>query len=324
MPLDPQASDFLEKVAAIRTKEYDQMPVEEARAAFQKLKAFAGTLELVSKVYDQELEDGIPVRVYEPDGAVGVLVYFHGGGWVLGSRDTCDGHLRKLANAAGCAIVSVDYRLAPEHKFPIPLEDSFSATRSVWHIREQLGGSNAKVAVGGDSAGGNLAAAVCVLARDLGEMELAFQLLIYPVTNYAFDTPSYKENAEGKLLTERSMRFYWKQYLSTPDDGENPLASVLLAKDVSRLPPGLVLTAEFDPLRDEGEAYAEKLRKAGVDMRVKRYDGLVHGFFQLGGVIDRGQSAVVETGMVLRQALKGLSSLLPRSISPIDRRFGRD
>jgi acetyl esterase len=278
--------------------------VAEARERFLGMRELAGPPEAVDKVEDRTLPGGLRVRVYTPAGPVPkpALIYFHGGGWVIGSPDTIDAPCRKLANASGCVIVSVDYRKAPEHRFPTPLEDCYAATRYVAEHADEFGADARRIAVGGDSAGGNLAAGVTLLARDRHGPALAFQLLVYPVIAHAFDTSSYRSFGHGYGLTESAMRWFWDQYLARPEDGQNSLAAPLLA-DLHGLPRALVLTAEFDPLRDEGEAYAARLRAAGVACNVVRYDGQIHGFFQLGGVIAEGNEAIVNAGAAARAAL---------------------
>lgn len=302
--LDPQAAAFLKKLKDSGAAGFETMPVEEGRKAFRGMSALAGPPEPVHKVEDRALPGGIRVRVYTPSGQVPkpALVYFHGGGWVLGAPETIDAPCRRLANASGCVVVSVDYRRAPEHHFPVPAEDCYAATRYVAEHAKDFGVNPRRIAIGGDSAGGNLAAAVALMARDRGGPSLAFQLLIYPVMDYSFDAPSYRTFGHGYTLTEAAMRWFWGQYLARPEDGRNPLASPLRA-DLRGLPPALVLTAEFDPLRDEGEAYAARLRAAGVAAKERRYDGQVHGFFQMAGIMDQGKQAVDDAAAALRSAL---------------------
>jgi acetyl esterase len=231
-----------------------------------------------------------------------LLVYFHGGGWVLGGIETHDGVCRELANAAGCVVVSVDYRLAPEHKFPAAVEDCYAATQWAAAHAGDLGADARRLAVGGDSAGGNLAAVVSQMAPDRGGPPIVFELLVYPVTTAAFDTPSYRDNAEGYLLTAGDMRWFWNHYLNGPADADNPYASPLRATRLAGLPPALVITAEFDPLRDEGEQYAQRLEEAGVPTRLIRYDGMIHGFFGMSHMMDKAKAAVREAGANLRLA----------------------
>ncbi len=306
MPLDPQAKAFLDQLAAASAPPLNALPVAEARQALRTLFSTGGP-EPVHKVEDRQIPGpagGLPVRTYTPagKGPLPVLVYFHGGGWVLGDLETHDSTCRTLANAAGCIVMAVDYRLAPEHKFPAAPEDCYAATKWVVLNAASFGGDPTRIAVGGDSAGGNLTAAVALMAADRGAPTLVYQLLIYPVTNYAFDTPSYRENADGYLLTREAMQWFWGHHLANENDGQNAYASPLRARDCRRVPPALVITAEFDPLRDEGEAYAARLREAGVPVEVKRYNGMIHGFFSLGHVLEQGKKAVADAAAGLRAA----------------------
>lgn len=249
-------------------------------------------------------EGEILARVFTPegDGPFPVLVYFHGGGWVIANLDVYEPSCRALCNAAECVVVSVAYRQAPEHKFPAAVDDAYAATQWVMRNASQLGGDPNRVAVGGESAGGNLAAVTCLKARDEGGRPPVFQLLIYPVTNYAFDTPSYRENANSKPLSADMMPWFFKYYLENERDGDNPYVSPLRARDMSGLPPALVITAELDVLRDEGEAYAERLREAGVLTKAVRYDGMVHEFFGLAGAVDKAKEALTEAADGLKAA----------------------
>jgi acetyl esterase len=305
MPLDPQAKDFLELVNTFRGPRFEEMPLAEARKAYLGLRSLAGPPDRVASVEDRTIDGGLRVRVYRPDAGATrpALVYFHGGGWVMGSRDVVDAPCRRLANLAGCVVVSVDYRLAPEHRFPTPVEDCFTATK---HLAENAGAFGAdpqRVAVGGDSAGGNLAAAVALMARDRGLPPIAFQLLVYPATDCSLDTPSYRDHGEAYALTRAAMAYYWDQYLAGPDDRLNPYACPLRARDLRGLPPALVITAEFDPLRDEGEAYAERLRAVGVAAVAHRYDGMIHGFAHMAAHLDQGAQALRDAAFALRDAL---------------------
>jgi acetyl esterase len=306
MPLDPQAKAFLDQLTAAGAPPLHALPVAEARQALRTLFS-TGTPEPIHQMEDHRVPGPaghIPVRMYVPQGkgSLPVLVYFHGGGWVLGDLETHDGTCRGLANAAKCMVIAVDYRLAPEHKFPAAPEDCYAVTKWVVLNAASFGGDPTRIAVGGDSAGGNLAAAVALMAADRGAPTLAYQLLIYPVTNYAFDTPSYRENADGYLLTRDSMQWFWGHYLANENDGQNAYASPMRARDCRRVPAALVITAEFDPLRDEGEAYAARLREASVPVDVKRYNGMIHGFFSLGQVLDQGKKAMADAAAGLRAA----------------------
>ena len=308
MPLDPQVQAFLDQVTAMNLPPLNTMSVEEARQAAAALSEVHGAPEPVASVDNLAIPGPageIPVRVYTPEqsGPLPVLVYFHGGGWVLGDLESHDALCRTLANAAGCVVASVEYRLAPEHKFPAAAEDAYAATRWAAENAAQIGGDPQRIAVGGDSAGGNLAAVAALMARDRGGPQLGFQLLIYPATDSACDTTSCRENAEGYLLTLQMMRWFWNHYLNSEADRVNAYAAPLRAPDVRGLPPALVLTAEFDPLRDEGEAYAARLRAAGVPVQLKRYDGMIHGFLGMGALIDRARTAIEEIAADLRTAL---------------------
>jgi acetyl esterase len=261
----------------------------------------------VAKVEDRRLPGSgleIPVRIYTPagPGPFPILVWFHGGGWVIGDLDSADPTARYLTVGAGCVVVSVDYRLAPETKFPGPADDCYAAT--VWAAQNaaQINGDAARMAVGGDSAGGNLAAAVSLMARDRRTLSLAFQLLVYPVTARDFNTASYRQNANGYLLTRDSMQWYWDHYLSRADDAANPYAAPLVAQDLTGLPPALVITAEMDPLCDEGKAYAQRLQDAGVSTQYSCYDGMIHGFFGMPTLLDKGKQAIDEANTALQRA----------------------
>jgi len=250
-------------------------------------------------------ETEIQVRVYAPkeDHVFPALIYFHGGGWVVGDLEGADWICRSLAVATDCAVFSVDYRLAPENKFPIPVEDCYQVTK--WIIEngpaERI--DPRRVAVGGDSAGGNLATAVCLMARECGGPPLVYQLLLYPITNHAFNTQSYKDCASGYYLTAEDMKWFWNHYLRGEIDGRNPYASPLVAKDLSSLPPALIITAEFDPLRDEGEAYAVRLQEAGVPTKIIRYNGIIHGFLDFTD-LKQTKVAIDESARELRSAFQ--------------------
>jgi acetyl esterase len=303
MALDPQARAFLDQIASMGGGPLSSYPVEGARQLMDAMAAMSGPGEAVAHVEDRRVPGpagDIPVRLYRPDGdSLPLLVYFHGGGWVLGGLGTHDALCRSLTNAAGCAILAVDYRLAPEHRYPAAADDCYAAT--VWAVANArtLDADPARVAIGGDSAGGNLAAVTALRARDQGTPPLKFQLLVYPVTDHAYATASYRENADGYLLTQGDMVWFWDHYLGD-DDGSDAYASPLRAKDLSGLPPALVITAGFDPLRDEGEAYARRLKDSGVTVTLTRYDGMIHGFFGMGAQLDKGKAAVVEAARFLR------------------------
>lgn len=306
MPLDPQAQAFLDRLRRSRMPGLEKLPVPLARAAFAAMIPMAGPVAAVARVENRPIPGNLSVRVYGPTEGRNprpALLYFHGGGWVVGGVDTVDNPCRQLANASGCTVVSVGYRLAPEHKFPIGLEDCYLATRHVVEHARDFGVDPARVAVGGDSAGGNLAAAVALLARDRGGPKLAFQLLVYPATDAALDTPSHREFAVGFALTRAEIQWFLTHYLVRPEDRALPLVSPLKAPTLAGLPPACVITAEFDPLRDEGEAYASRLREASVPAVTRRFPGMIHGFFQLAGVMDQGKAAIEYAASVLKAAL---------------------
>lgn len=312
MPLDPQAQAALDLSAGAPPIE-SLTPVE-ARAQNEAVPRLPGPE--VAKVEDLRIPgDGVdvPVRVYTPAGdRAGALVWLHGGGWVIGSIETNDATCRALANEAGCVVVSVGYRLAPEAKFPLPLDDCYAAT--VWTVENAaaLGTDPGAVAVGGASAGGNLAAAVALMARERGGPALAHQLLVYPAVGNDDSSQSFQDNGEGYGLDRTTMRWYWDHYVRDQTDASNPLAAPLLAEDLSGLPSALVITAEYDPLRDEGEAYADRLRQAGVEATCSRYDGMIHGFFSAGAPVDRTWDAIAEAAAALRAAfLRSMNRLPP-------------
>ena len=248
----------------------------------------------------------VPVRIYSPagvgSGLLPALVWFHGGGWVFGSLDSADFVCRGIANRAGCRVISVAYRLAPEAKFPAAVDDCFAVTKWISDNAADLHVDADRIAVGGDSCGGNLAAVVAQLARDQGGPSLAFQALVYPVTDHSFDTPSYRDYGDGYFLTRDAMVWLWNHYLEEVGDGNSPLASPLRATTLAGLPPAIVITAEFDPLRDEAEAYAARLRADDVTVELVRYDSQIHGFFG-NAMIDDGISALDRVSAALQTAL---------------------
>ena len=308
MPLDPQARAFLDQMQAAGIRQAHEMTVEDARtASLARVRLAGGTPIPVDRVEDRTVPgpDGdIPVRVFAPtsDEPLPVLAYFHGGGWIRGSIETHEAACRQIANDARILIVSVEYRLAPEAQFPGAAEDCYAVTRWLAEHAGELGGDGSRLAVGGDSAGGNLAAAVTLMARDRGGPPIAFQVLVYPVVEANFDTRSYVDNATGYMLTRRDMQYYWDLYVPNADDRSNPYAAPLLA-DLGGLPPALVIVAEFDPLRDEGAAYAAKLRAAGVPVEYTVYPGMIHGFFSGFAAFDQGKAAVSQAARALREAL---------------------
>ena len=314
---DAQMKAVLDELAAFEAPPIEKQSPFNARnnptlaSAVMGLLAKQGkpAVEMVQDVSHQLIprpEGDILARIYRPkgNGPFPVLVYFHGGGWVIANLDTYDASCRALTNAANCIVVSVAYRQAPEYKFPAAVEDAYAATQWVLSNTATIKGDPKRVAVGGESAGGNLAAVTCLMARDRkGRMPL-HQMLIYPVTNYAFDTPSYRENANAKPLNQAMMQWFWGYYLRNEADGQNPYASPLRA-NLRGLPSATVITAEIDPLRREGQAYAQRLREAGCSVRATNYLGVTHEFFGAGAVIDKAKQAVNEAAAELRAKFAG-------------------
>lgn len=308
MPVHPDVQMMLDLAAAAGRPPMEETTLAEARENYLKMRLAAGAGEPVARVEDILVPAAgmqIPVRLYQPagDGPFPLVVYFHGGGFVIGNIETSDSLCRGLANRSGCLVASVDYPLAPEHKFPAIPEAAYAATCWLAAHAAELGASGGPIAVAGDSAGGNLAAVVALMARQRGLPAVAFQALIYPVTDCSFDTLSYRENGAAYMLKRSTMIWFWKQYLENEADGDHPFASPLRATELAGLAPALVITAEFDPLRDEGEAYAERLRAAGVAATLHRYDGMVHGFTQLGHILEDGRASVDEIAQALKSAL---------------------
>jgi acetyl esterase len=304
MPVDPQIAGLLELLAA--EPPMSAGTVAEARTAFRALTFDARQPEHVvpvASVEDRTIPGpagDLPVRIYRPngDGVVPTVVMFHGGGWVVGDLDTHDNTARALCRDCGAVVVSVDYRLAPEAPFPAAVEDALAATR--WAAgNDSLGGG--PLAVAGDSAGGNLAAVVCQQLRS--GPAIAAQLLIYPGVDVAGDYPSREENGVGYFLDTATMVWFLQQY-ATPGDFADVRLSPLLDEDLTGMPPAVVVTAEFDPLRDEGEAYAARLEQAGVPVTLRRFDGMIHGFFDMGAWSAGAQEAVDETCRLFASALR--------------------
>jgi len=295
----------------------EQMTPQELRAdraaKAEAMAPLAGLVQEVVRVENRAIPgpaQPIPIRVYWPDSGqkLPALVYYHGGGWVFGTLDGHDRTLRALTNASGCVVISVDYRLAPEHKFPAAVEDAYAALRYVAEHAPEFGIDPNRIAVGGDSAGGNLAAVACLMARDRGAPNVAFQLLVYPATDYEDNRPSLQEFAQGYLLTRPFVDYSWGHYLGRPEDGRHPHASPIKAESLAGLPPAMLITAECDPIRDQGEAYAQRLREAGVPVLSKRYEGAIHAFFNLSGAVDSGKRAIADAGAALKATLKTSAS----------------
>jgi acetyl esterase len=311
--LDPQARAVIDLVVESGRPAYHTLSPKDARQLFRETRpASTPTPPRIGGVRDVVTDGGpvaIPLRVYRPadvpDSArLPAYVFFHGGGWVIGDLETHDVLCRQLTAASGAGVVSVDYRLAPEHRFPAAAEDAWAATRWVVAHAAELGLDAGRLAVGGDSAGGNLAAVVALMARDAGGPAIRLQVLIYPVTDVMRETRTYEDFAEGYMLTRDSMRWFIGHYLTSSDDARDWRASPLRAPSLAGLPPALVVTAGFDPLRDEGEIYARRLRDAGVMVDHVCYGGMVHGFVGMGKLLDTAMRAVAHIGGSLAQALR--------------------
>lgn len=308
MPIDPKAQRLLQQLAELNIPPLSTLEPVEARelsAKFRGRLLKPKTPPTVENLTIPGPEEEIPVRIYTPEGnsPFPLLVYFHGGGWVVGDLDAVDNTCRALCLGAGCMVISVDYRLAPEYKFPAALEDAYAAIQWLAANASGMGGDATRLAVAGDSAGGNLAAAVALMARDKGELSLSYQLLIYPVTHCYFDTESYLTYGEGDYgLRRDEMIWFWQHYLADEAEGKNPYASPLLAEDLSGLPPALIVTAECDILRDEAEAYAASLKAAGVSVQLWRVKGMIHNFVSMAQVLHQGKDAIAYISAQLRQA----------------------
>ncbi|HEY3839706.1 MAG TPA: alpha/beta hydrolase [Bryobacteraceae bacterium] len=299
--LDPKIREILEQVEATGGPPLETLSPPEARqAAIDGLAEWRGDAETVAGVENRTIPgpaSNIPIRIYNPEGQAPfpALIYFHGGGWVVCDLDTHDIICRAITRRSGAVVIAVDYRLAPEHKFPAAVDDCYAATCWVATHAAELGIDPRRIAVGGDSAGGNLATVVSLRSRDEFGPAIALQAMVYPVTDLSsFDTSSYREFADGYSLTKVEMEWFRDHYLNQPEDGRSPHASPLLAPDLRGLPPALILTAEFDPLRDEAEAYAKRLQEAGVPVKCTRYPGMIHPFFSLIGGVRQSLEAIDE------------------------------
>ena len=303
MPLDPQSQAVLDAMTSGDLPPLHTLPPETLR----NMSRTRDTGPEVAKVEDSQIPGpggDIPIRVYTPSGTgpFPVLVWFHGGGWVMGNLDSTDGTCRRLTLGAQCVVISVDYRLAPENKFPAAAEDGYAAIDWIAKNGATINADGSRLAVGGTSAGGNLCAVVSLMARDRGGPPLVLQIMIVPVTDHNFDTTSYMEKAEGYWVTRKWMMYFWDLYTRDEDDTKNPYAAPMQAKDLSGLPPALVMTAEYDPLCDDGARYAERMKQAGVPTTYICYPGTIHSFFARADTIDRGREAVVQAVQALKEA----------------------
>ncbi len=285
MALDFATAAFLQEMSATDGKPLHESTVAEARALGATLAALSGPAPEMARVEEHSVSSGdgaVPVRVLVPiESSPGVIVFYHGGGWVLGSIDESEVVARKIAERTSCAVVLVEYRRAPEHRYPTAVDDSYAALEWTAEHLSDIAGAEVPLIVAGDSAGGNLAAVMAVRARDRNGPRIALQALIYPVTDADFDRPSYVDRENQLLLTKEAMIWFWDHYLPDARRREEPDASPLRTPDLAGLPPAVVLTAEHDVLRDEGEAYADRLEAAGVPVDRRRFAGQTHGFFTL-------------------------------------------
>ena len=310
MALDPQAAKILELTAASDAPALGEGTVAESRAGFATLTSMVGVQAPEPKSIREIQIPGPngPIRslVITPDiqrpRPLPAFIYYHGGGWVIGSPESHQREACYYAKAGECVVVVPDYRLAPEHPFPAAPQDCYAVLEWVAANGAQLGIDGQRIAVGGDSAGGNLAAVVSQMTRDRKGPPIALQLLVYPATRMGAETPSYRDCGDGYFLTAKAMKWFFDQYLTKPEDWDDPLASPLLTKDLSELPPALVMTAGFDPLRDEGAEYADQLSAAGVPVEYICYRNQIHGFVSMAGAIDEGREFLDRAGAALRRA----------------------
>lgn len=304
MSVDPQVRKMLDSLSKADVPPLNTLSPAEAREQMVAASATLGAPDSVDSIEDRAIPGSggaIPIRIYKPAGdGLPMVVYFHGGGWVIGSVETHDGYCRKLANAARAIVVSVDYRLAPEHKFPAAAEDAYAATRWASEHASEIGGDAGSLVVAGDSAGGNLAAVVSLMARDRGGPSIGLQVLIYPITDCDFGTASYREFADDYFLTRDAMIWFCEHYCAADTDRDNPYLSPLRAENLQGLPAALVIVAGYDPLRDEGIAYAEKLRSAGVAVTLTNYDGMIHGFTRRFNLLDKASDALDEVAAAIK------------------------
>jgi acetyl esterase len=309
--LHPQTRAVLEAMAAMNLTPPDKLPVQQAREQFKRARApFVAPAQAVASVVDRAIPgpaEEMPVRLYRPQGSrpsemLPALVYFHGGGWVFGDLDTHDPLCREVSNLAGCAVVSVAYRVAPENKFPAAVDDAVAAIRYIADNGHALGIDGTRIAAAGDSAGGTLSTAAALTFRDQGGPRMCLQALIYPVTDMTLDSAGYNRVPTGYTLPRERMLYFREAYLRGPEDIADWRASPLKARDVSNLPPALILTAAQDPLVEEAKAYADRLAAAGVPVEYTCYEGMVHGFLTLAGAIDAGHTAIAQVAASLKQA----------------------
>ena len=315
MPLKPEVKALLQAFANNPVPPLEQLPLAEARKGFEQSAKQMSRAEKLAKMEDRKIKgfkQELGIRIYTPEGAgatqLPAIVYYHGGGWVIGNIETHDAICHSLSNEAKCIVVSVDYSLAPESKFPVAVEDAYLASKWVFENAADLNIDESFIAVAGDSAGGNLAAVVSYLAIERQTPSIAYQMLFYPSTGFEY-TPSYEKYGEGYYLTKSTMNWFREQYLNSPEDSQNPLAAPMLIPDdvTAQLPPAFIMTAELDPLSDGGEHFAMKLKNAGVDTEYVCVPGMLHGFLGMTEFLPDGKKAIKDAA----EAFKNRSSLKP-------------
>lgn len=309
MSLHPKVKQFLEEIRTLPT--VDRLSPQEARKLVATFRQITPKFVIDGvKISDRLLPSPhptIPLRIYTPESlqkSLPIFLFFHGGGWVFGALEDFDRLCSFISKNAECLVISVGYRLAPEYKFPTAIEDAYAAILWASQQGEELGGDPSKIAVGGDSAGGNLAAVMTLMARERKRPDIKYQLLIYPVINYAFDTPSYDEFANGYGLIREEMKWFWSHYLSHSEEGKNPYASPLQAETFKNLPPARVVIAEYDVLRSEAEAYCDRLEKYNIKVVRQFCCGLIHGFLSIPNLWELSEAVLVEISADLQRVFE--------------------
>jgi acetyl esterase len=309
MPLDPQVKAILEEDAARGLPPYNELEPDAARKQMLDLSPPVDPQLAAGRLEERLIpgpQSSIPLRLYYPHGdpPYALQVYYHGGGWVIGDLETHDALCQALAKTSECLVVAVDYRLAPEHPYPAAVEDAYAATCWAADNAVSLDADPRRLAVIGDSAGGTLATVVSMMARDKGGPEISLQVLIYPITDYNFDTPSYLKNERGYMLSREMMQWFWNHYLEDTAVAGHPYVSPLQAQNLDGLPQAMILTAEYDPLCDEGQAYARKLQACGINTTHSHYEGMIHGFIRMTARLDQAKRALEEVSGKIKATLR--------------------
>jgi len=319
MTLHPALRELIDEKLANTTAPQWRLPIEEVRASFRALwsPSMTGAPVEVASVEDRTVDTNagtVRVRAYTPeaDGPVPIMMYFHGGGYVKGGLDEADAFCRRLARTTGNIVVSVDYRLAPEHPYPAALDDTYHSSLWAYHNAGALGGTKDSFSVCGESAGGNLAAVICILAKSGEEIEISRQILLQPVVDFTLSFPSIEMPASECLVPREDLAWYYEEYCGTEAGIRDFRVSPIFADDLSGLPPALIITAEHDTLRDEGKTYADRLRESGVPTKYSCYSGMIHGFLQMAGLVDEAQQAIDEISLFARPDVEEPTS---RSVS---------